>query len=189
MLKLGKCRAGWIDVALAMAMFQFAPRPARAENPATAQAVGQIVARALHLGANDLDGRLEILRSPLPAGARVHLVSIQKTAGTRGLLARLACDDSSQCVPFYTLVRGANSQFIAPSSPVKPGSRLPMAKSPLRAGDRVEILEELSGLRLRTGGVCLQPGSIGDRIRVRTLSTHRVLVATVATPNLVKVEQ
>ena len=127
---------------------------------------------------------------PLPAGARVHLVSIQKTAGTRGLLARLACDDSSQCVPFYTLVRGANSQFIAPSSPVKPGSRLPMAlKSPLRAGDRVEILEELSGSRLRTGGVRLQPGSIGDRIRVRTLSTHRVLVATVATPNLVKVEQ
>ena len=57
------------------------------------------------------------------------------------------------------------------------------------AGDRVEIVEQLSGMNLRTRGVCLQPGAVGDRIRVRTLTTHRVLVATIAAPNLVKVER
>ena len=185
MLRLEKCRIPWIVVALSAALIPLGAQSARAENPASEQAV----ARALNLEASAVDGRLQILRSPLPAGARVHLLSVEKAPGSRGLLARMACDDRSQCLPFYALVSGTRLHSLAPPDSASPAAPIPTVKPPLRAGDRVEILEELSGLRLRTAGVCLQPGSVGDRIRVRTLSTHRVLVATVAAPNLVKVER
>jgi hypothetical protein len=173
-------------------MFPFAPRPACAGTPDPGpQQTEQAVARALNLSGSDPAGSftLKILRPPLPAKARVRLLSMQKAPDGNGVLARMACQNASQCLPFYVVVRGINSPSLAPSAASDIGLRMPAVKPPLHAGARVEIVEELSGLRFRTAGVCLQPGSIGDRIRVRTLSTHRVLEATIASLSLVKVEQ
>ncbi len=192
MLKLGRGRAVGQFFAVTVAMFLFAPRLACAGTLETGQQqTEQAVARALHLSGNDPAGTftLKILRPPLPAKARVHLLSMQKAPGGSGVLARMACEDASQCLPFYALVRGMNSPSPAPSASSDIELRMPAIKPPLHAGARVEIVEELSGLRFRTAGVCLQPGTIGDRIRVRTMSTHRVLEATIASLSLVKVEQ
>ena len=43
-------------------------------------------------------------------------------------------------------------------------------------------------MRLQVTAVCLQSGGLGDQIRVQNLATRRVLVATVAGKNLVRVE-
>ena len=43
-------------------------------------------------------------------------------------------------------------------------------------------------MRLKVMAVCLQSGGLGDQIRVRNLATQRVLLATVAGKNLVRVE-
>ena len=160
---------------------------ARADTPElAARDTQQAVAQALHLGGDA--GSLQVLRAPLPANVRLHVVSVERAPGRTGSLARLACERSSDCLPFYVLVRGVE----LPPRPSAVEHRHASVRSlpPLaRAGDRVEIVEQLSGLNLHTRGVCLQAGSLGERIRVRTLSNHRVLVATVAAPNLVKVER
>lgn len=160
------------------------------------------VATGLHLDPNsDLAPSLQLLRSPspLPGGAQLRLISVKALFAEGTWLLRLECESRNDCLPFYALLRptefdpdvirrlqledGKKRQH----SPVEYGSRFPTA--PLeRAGDQVEVVEELSGMHLRTRGVCLQSGSLGDRIRVRNLSTHRVLTVTVAGRKLVRVE-
>ncbi len=43
-------------------------------------------------------------------------------------------------------------------------------------------------MRLQARVVCLESGALGDAIRVRNLATHRVLLATVAGKDEVRVE-
>jgi Chaperone for flagella basal body P-ring formation len=151
-------------------------------------------ARALARADDGGKSGIRLLRSPLPAGTRVHVLSRRKLASWQATLVRLACDDQHACLPFYAVV-GEDTlpvdglglvPFDLPREP-HPGS----VQMPVRthhAGDRVEIVEEFSGLKLRAKGVCLQSGSMGDRIRVRTLLNHHVLVAKVAGAGEVQVE-
>ena len=176
--------AQWILPLLALSTV--ASRSSRADAPdSSGQQTQQSVARALHLGSEG--GRsLQVLRGPLPASAQLHVVSVESVPGRPGSLARLACQSSSDCLPFYVIVGGA---------PLPPLANILIGKSPAprrepplaHPGDRVEIVEQLSGMNLHTRGVCLQAGSKGDRIRVRTVTSHRVLLATVAAPDLVEV--
>ncbi len=62
--------------------------------------------------------------------------------------------------------------------------RAPLAHS----GDRMLLVEERPGMRLQARVVCLESGALGDAIRVRNLATHRVLLATIAGKNEVRVE-
>jgi Chaperone for flagella basal body P-ring formation len=189
MLKRKHFRVAPAIIAATLAMFQLDQQPARAGTfPSSEQDPEHVVARALSLNESNLSS-LHILRSPLPQNTRVHVVSVQHSRGLRASLVRLACDDPGACLPFYAIVQGSELELSPQHAAVAAVSHEPMAKPPLRAGDHVAIVEELSGMNLRTAGVCLQSGSIGDRIRVRTQTTHRVLSATIAAPGLVKVEQ
>ena len=183
--KLGVTR--WKALALIAAAI-LAVRPARASSSDAAEQTRQSVARALNLSGRD-SGGLKILRSPLPANIRIHALSVQPAPGSGTVLVRLACDDSRDCLPFYAVMEGTKSPLPVPPASLERVSSVPAAKPLLRAGDRVDIVEQLSGMNLRSRGVCLQAGSIGNAIRVRTLTNHRVLVATVEAPNMVKVER
>ena len=57
-----------------------------------------------------------------------------------------------------------------------------------RSGDRMLLVEQRPGMRLQARVVCLESGALGDAIRVRNLATHRVLLATVAGKDEVRVE-
>jgi Chaperone for flagella basal body P-ring formation len=57
-----------------------------------------------------------------------------------------------------------------------------------RSGDRMLLVEERPGMRLQAKVVCLESGVLGDAIHVRNLATHRVLLATIAGKNEVRVE-
>jgi len=176
-------------VTVMLAMIELSVQPARAVTHLPGEQPEHAVVRMSDLNAGNLGGALQILRSPLPQNTRIHVVSVRHTPGSRTTMVRLACDAPGECLPFYAIVQGFDLPLFGRSASAAAVSHEPVAKPPLRAGDRVQIVEELSGMNLRAAGVCLQPGSVGDRIRVRTLATHRVLVATIAAPNLVKVER
>ena len=74
---------------------------------------------------------------------------------------------------------------MAQRSPGKPESSDALLA---RSGDHVQLVEELAGLRLQVKVVCLQSGALGERIRVQNPATHRVLLATIAGKDLVRVE-
>ena len=58
----------------------------------------------------------------------------------------------------------------------------------VKRGNRVEIVARLDGLDVRMRGVALADGGRGDRIRVRNLSSGRVVTGTIAANGLVQVD-
>lgn len=181
----------WMVAMMAAAAIQLGAQQARANTTGTAEQTEHAVAHALSLreGFVDAELQIKILRAPMPANVQLHVVSMQNAPGSQAVLLRLACDNSRDCLPFYALIRGTKLPALHQSGFVASPSGNHPAKPLLHAGDRVEIVEQLSGMNLRSRGVCLQAGSIGNRIRVSTLTNHRIVLATIATANLVKVER
>jgi hypothetical protein len=160
------------------------------------------VARGLQIDTqpSQIEQNLSLLGSPasLPLGSTLRLVSARAgfTPGTWWL--RLDCSSRRDCLPFHAVLRTADIAVHSPpgrerislgsTSAAKLHSHTTPASLLARSGDRVDLVEELSGMRLRVKAVCLQSGGLGDRIRVQNLATHRVLLATIASKDLVRVE-
>jgi Chaperone for flagella basal body P-ring formation len=186
--------------ALAIATCRFGL--AQLNPPQVQRQAAAAVVRALHIDSTpeQIEKQLQLLGSPqsLPPGSSLRLVSVRPgfTPGT--WLMRLDCSSRHDCLPFHALLRIDVGVQLSPSnsgaspalskaggSQSNPGSSVaPLARS----GDRVNLVEELAGMRLQVKAVCLQSGALGDRIRVQNLATHRVLLATIAGKNLVRVE-
>lgn len=169
---------------------------------AVQQQAARAVARALRIDASpeQIERNLQLLGCPpsLPPGSVLHLVSARAgfTPGT--WLLRLDCSSRRDCLPFHALLRAdiglrsasadewtAAALAMAQRSPGKPESSDALLA---RSGDHVQLVEELAGLRLQVKVVCLQSGALGERIRVQNPATHRVLLATIAGKDLVRVE-
>jgi len=160
------------------------------------------VMRDLHFGlALGQDAsRLQILDPllSLPSGAELRVASVRAGYARGSWLLRMDCSSRRDCLPFHVLLRAPfGSDNVAEagqdSTPEQMQSgwrgtnsrhRPPLAHS----GDRVLLVEERSGLRIKVPAVCLQPGALGDQIRVRNLASKRVLLATVADKSLVRVQ-
>jgi len=133
----------------------------------------------------------------LPAGSALHVVSARPgfTAGT--WMLRLDCASRHDCLPFHALLRmPEGDRLLLPDGgpvtaklPAIQRERQVIPAALARRGAQAELVEELPGVRLRAKVVCLESGGLGDRIRVQNRTTHRVLLATVAGPDLVKVER
>jgi hypothetical protein len=142
------------------------------------------------------DGTLSLLTSGLevPAQARLHLARVSPLGNGRRLL-RFECEFRRQCLPFEVVldVPGRrDDELVQPDtrgSAVPPPRRCPPLAPVVRPGQRVQLMEESSGLRLTVPVVCLQPGALGQKIRVRNLATRRVVVARVLDKDQVRVEE
>ena len=118
----------------------------------------------------------------LPPDAQVHVAAVfpSRTNGT--WLLRMECSRRVECLPFGVALQGLGQM----SPPVRAASEhfsaaadkglLPLV---VRAGQRVNLAEEISGMRLSVPAICLQAGRAGQRIRVRNLSSRRVVLARV----------
>jgi hypothetical protein len=76
--------------------------------------------------------------------------------------------------PFVPKISGQGDQRVAPL---------------VRAGQRVRVGEEISGMHLSASGMCLQAGGMGQTIRVRNVASGRVLLARVLGAGSVVVEE
>ena len=128
----------------------------------------------------------------VPHEARLQVTSVHAVAQADDWLLRLECGSRLECLPFEVLLRTRGQPPSTPpgipamSAPAVPVNDIP---APLvRAGQRVRLAEEVSGMRLSVTAVCLQAGGIGQRIRVRNLSSGRVVLARVRTSAQVAVE-
>ncbi len=128
---------------------------------------------------------MQILGSQMqvPEQARLHVVAVQAAleGGTRWL--RLECSSRLECLPFEVVLRARGRHATdsldsgARSSSLTSSDRL--AAPLVRAGQRVRLAEEISGMHLSARAVCLEAGSMGQRIRVRNMSSGRVVSARV----------
>jgi hypothetical protein len=190
---------------LVIGMAAARPAPALSDAMAVQQQAAAAVARGLRTDASpeQIESNLRLLGSPpsLPSGSTLRLVSAKAGFTPGSWLLRLDCSSRRDCLPFYAVLgpgdadaNVANPQDSKRSWPgltgaLKPPARAGPRTAPVaRSGDRVSLVEELSGMRLQVKVVCLQSGGLGDRIRVQNLATHRVLLATIAGKDLVRVE-
>ena len=87
----------------------------------------------------------------------------------------VGCADPADCVPFVLRVPDAASGNVTalPSLTVK--AAVPV----MRAGQTASLLWEQNGIRLLLPVVCMESGSVGDRVQVRVKNGRRVLRALV----------
>jgi len=128
----------------------------------------------------------------VPDEARLQVTSVHAVAGVDNWLLRMECGSRLECLPFEVLLRlrGQRPSSL-PAAPAGSPSAVPVnqvAAPVVRAGQRVRLAEEVSGMRLSVTAVCLQAGVVGQRIRVRNLSSGRVVLARVRAAGQVVVE-
>jgi hypothetical protein len=158
--------------------------------------VARAVAYDLGINAQDSSPQfgVQILGSEVrvPEPARLHVATLHAVAGAHTWLLRMECSSRVECMPFEVVLRGRGQHHASflnlhtRSSSPPSGSRI--AAPMVRAGQRVQLAEDVSGMHLSAPAVCLQAGSLGQRIRVRNVSSGRVVLARVGGAGQVVVE-
>ena len=170
-----------------------------ATNPSAAlqEKTVEAIARAMHLTPTpELTSAVHLLRpvSPFPDGTDLRVMAVIPAGARDGWFVRLGCERRRDCIPYFALLHASGEttfrehQGLRSAQP-NDAPRLPKEDVQERVGDRVEVVEEVSGIHFKAHAVCLQAGSLGDRIRVRNLATRRVLTGTIAGESLVRVER
>ena len=175
--------------------------PEPASVTALEQKVAAAVARDVGLSDENLARHVQVLdRSlSLPAGAELHVTAVRPGYSPGSWRLRIDCSSRRDCLPFHAVLHSPTASLRSDSAA---GLAAPMASQPGRStgkpkqlqpplthsGDHVLLVEERSGMRLQVTVVCLQSGGLGDEIRVQNPATRRILLATVAGKNLVRVE-
>ena len=157
--------------------------------------VERAAARDLGINLQDLKGRLDlqILGSEVlvPEQARLHVNTVHPVSEAGPWLLRMECSSRVECLPFEVVLRThdeAAARLLptrAGSASASPGNAIGSAV--VHAGQRVQLAEEVSGIHLSASAVCMQAGSMGQRIRVRNVSSGRVVLARVRAAGKVSV--
>ncbi len=126
-----------------------------------------------------LNARVIVLARPVPQGGTltgndVHLEERDVTALVSGYFT-----EPAQVI---------GKQLKQPLSVGQPLNHLSVKEPKLvRRGDRVVLLAASTGFKVRMGGTLLTDGAIGDRVRVRNISSKRVVEGIVTRDGSVQV--
>lgn len=128
----------------------------------------------------------------VPEQASLRVAAVHAVPGANTWLLRMECGSRRECLPFEVALRGRNRDAAAGvgsgSTPSYPVGDNRIGAPLVRAGQRVQLAEEVSGMYLSTAAVCLEAGSLGQRIRVRNVASRRIVLARVRAAGQVMVE-
>lgn len=170
---------------------------AQAPSTETKQRIANVVARDLGLGGGleAIAGRLSGFPASLslPPGTDLQVTAVRPAAAAGTRWVRLECAVRKDCLPFQVMLHALEVDATSLRGPLRrdPGlaAGVNQLSRPLtHSGDRVSLIEERPGMRLKVAAVCLQSGALGDSIRVRNLATHQVLLATITARDEVHVQ-
>jgi|GEM_PF-1344678 len=122
--------------------------------------------------------RVLAARHPLKRGQKVNEADLTWVERDMGVLGHGGLTELSQ-VQNQQLTRSIGAGQVLLNSHLK-------AAQLIAVGEQVEILSQGAGIRVRMKGEALSSGSFGQQIRVRNLSSGRVLHAQVLAPGLVE---
>ncbi len=169
---------------------------ALAQTPGLQLKVAMAIAKDLGIETQSSPSRFDV--QILAAGVRVqeqgrlHVAAVRAVGESGGWLLRMECSARIDCIPFEVVLhpRGPEAAHALGSSGVLPsvGAISRFASTRVRAGQRVQLAEEASGMHLSASAVCLEAGSMGQRIRVRNIASGHVVLARVRAAGQVVVE-
>ena len=150
-----------------------------------------ILSALIASGVQIAPGQLEPLSSvsatvPNP---RLRVVSLEMLDGESDR-ARLQCEGTDTCLPFYVLVhwgQPGDEQAGIPGRRVKTRSRSGLRPEDVlvRSGKAAVLVFEGEHVRMTLPVKCLQSGSRGQRVRVISKELRKVYLARVAGPGVV----
>lgn len=116
---------------------------------------------------------------PLPAGTRMSGADVR--------VARR--DVESLSYGYLTATKDVTGKLLRRLVPAGMAITPEMLQSPplIRRGQKVILLAETAGLQVRMTGLALATGAAGDPIKVRNLSSHRIVEGVVVRPGVVRV--
>jgi Chaperone for flagella basal body P-ring formation len=123
-------------------------------------------------------------------GALLHVVKLKKeSAGT--LLAEMACQESSECLPFYVRIQqpavAANAASSLLELHVNSGTAKHKVEHPLVVrGQPVTLVMEKTNVRIMLSAICMEGGMPGQTIRVSSPDRKRIYTAEVVSHNMVR---
>lgn len=153
------------------------------------QQVVAAVARDLRLDPTVVAQKLEMLTPVQQAAVTVRVLAVKRDFAPRTWLLRLGCNPESRCLPFAallhdTVLEPANWRDLPPGqSSIELDPAVRKAHKPgapvVRKGETVSVIEEFAQVKLTMKAVSIDSGEVGDSIRIRNASSHRVVKATV----------
>jgi hypothetical protein len=129
-------------------------------------------------------GQVTLLSNIVSATGKpaLKVESIQKW-GDRKMMVRLECASPGECLPFIVAVRlsGAAQErlALAPQSEPVSFSAKPRESDTIRAGSTAVLFLEGPHVHIQLSVVCLENGSIGQRIRVATRDRRLTFIAEI----------
>lgn len=104
---------------------------------------------------------------------------------------RLMCRESFDCLPFYAYLswRGGDAPLISAGAPDRDQSPAPARRAEpptMRVGANATLILEGTEIEVSIPIVCLQPGRVGDVIRVASVNHDRVFLARVVSSTILK---
>jgi hypothetical protein len=116
----------------------------------------------------------------VPANARLELAKKSWDPALRSWELVARCTDPKSCVPFFIRIPddGENKLSDLRHTTYRENAAPNLVVHP---GQRIEVIWNQSGLRLRLPGVAVEPGRTGDKVRVH-LKAGPVITAVVSSP-------
>lgn len=115
------------------------------------------------------------------ANPELKVQSIDR-AGTQGVIARIACADSQQCLPFLVALHVKDSDVaeaaVARSTPAN--STFRPAAFVVRQGATTALLLDGAHVHISLSVICLENGAPGQMIRATSLDRNQVFMVRVA---------
>lgn len=115
------------------------------------------------------------------ADPALKVISIQK-AGDRRMIARLECAHAAECLPFLVAVRVEDGA----SAPVPPSGLSQPQSLLVRAGSSATLLLDGTHVHISIPVICLENGSMGQRIRVANPDRSKFYTVQVAGDRLLR---
>ena len=115
------------------------------------------------------------------ANPELNVQSIDRT-GNEGVIARIACADSAQCLPFFVALHVQDAQ-IASVTVVNPTAAVPAARPPVfavRQGATTALFLDGAHVHISLSAICLENGVPGQTIRATSVDRRQVFTVQVA---------
>jgi len=159
------------------------------DNPRTPISREWILSALIASGVQIEPGQLEPLSNVTAtvSNPRLRVVSLEMLDGESDK-ARLQCEGSDTCLPFYVLVHWGQPGDEQPTLPARQvGTRSGMRPEDVlvRSGKAAVLVFEGEHVRMTLPVKCLQSGSRGQRVRVISKELRKVYLARVAGPGVV----
>jgi flagella basal body P-ring formation protein FlgA len=144
-----------------------------------------------------------VVASPPPSQAALQVTRWRWDALRQEIQFYLRCSTPQICRPFLATARPRDDEVLAALRAVAPGGA-PAAPSPfanagiktslphearlIRTGEHVRLLLAGPNIRIQLAAICLEPGGLGQRVRVRGIGDTKVFLARVMGPGWLAAE-